>query len=257
MTNDRKRNPESIDDLDPELQAIWRNEENIYPQPDTDDVAFLYDGMVPTWAKNLTRAAGSSRSEQMEVIKRVLKEIAKYPNLLRLPVDLDEFVPMPEGLHKLFPELPDKMPKRLEAHIQYAASPDRINGLMEIEAAGNISAIQRTARQCIAGSISNNFSMKALCYRHPSNLKCRGNSIDVADLILNGYQNVYADWPEFYQAFDQAAKEEGVTKEAINNVLTPTKEGSVWHMGGVTHELLLPIFFNLVNKGWYYRFLNG
>lgn len=257
MPTDRKRFPEYLDDLDPKLQAIWENEECIYPQPDPDDVAFLYDGMVPTWAKNLTQAAGDTRREQMAVIQRVLEEIAKYPNLHRLPVDLDEFVPMPEELHKLFPELPDKMPKRLEAHIKYAARPDYINLLREREAAGNVSDIRGNARQQIAGSIANNFSMKAACYRQPDNSCWPGNPILLDYLILNGYRHCMSDWPMFYEAFDQAAKEEGVTKEAIQKVLTITKEGSVWHMGGVTHELLLPIFFNLVNKGWYYRFLNG
>lgn len=262
MTNDRKRNPEYVDDLGPELLAIWTNHETIYPQPDPDDVAFLYDGMVPTWARHLTQAAGNRR-EQMALIQDVLEEIAKYPNLLRLPVDLDEFVPMPEAVRRFFPELAKTMPKRLEKHIQYAAKPEFIDYNFAKESEGNPGdpdAVCLKVRQQIAMNICNNFAFNSITQRRADNTNEYARShgrIHLMYEILNGYGNVYADWPAYYRDFDKACEEEGVTKEVLATVTT-TRDGLSQHIGGgVTNAILLPVFFNMVRRGWYYRFLNG
>lgn len=225
---------QAIQKLEPDLQAI------------------IYDWEIfPEWAQLLLQVADD---HDIRYLGHYLKMIKQYPNLLKVPIDQDEFVPMPDHLVELFPEVPTQIPKRLEGHIQYAAQPFWIERDLAKESTGEPGAIRLDVRQHVAMNIANNFAFKSISQRQPDDSNEYG-TISTLQRILNGRKNL-CDWPGYYREFDKACKEEGVTQEAIAAV-TEIRKGVRIHIGGgVTNEVLLPVFFNLVNKGWNYRFLN-
>lgn len=207
----------------------------------------------PQWARDLMPELRANR--EMHYLNFVTDELVKYPDLLRVPVEQDEFVPMPEKLREIYPELPAQMPKRLAGHIQYAASEDLINRYEKMH------ADIRRVRQGVALNIANNFAYHAISMRMPDDThwspRAATKPMMTIYKILNGQANCAKDWGDYYREFDIACREEGVTPEAINAVTT-IQDGVRNHIGGgVTNEVLLPAFFNLVSKGWHYKFLHG